>query len=210
MVTKKGGDLGGVIGDPIKPPIGDIGDLIPIRPKPKPKAKQFGYKVLRVEGDSYVSAIESKQEMKMDYGVCLSTAAKVATATAKEAGFEDTEIAMTVKAREAELVDTTVEYATPDGVQKLLVFDSIKNAKAFQKLLKGETEIWLCEVTDPRAQKHLLMFPTPEDSVTFWDAVTSMVGYEIYKVLPRSMRLFLAPPGTLAVSSLKLISKITT
>ena len=209
MVTKKGGDLGGGIDRPIKPPIGDIGDLIPIRPKPKPKAKKFGYKVLRVEGDSYVSAIESKQEMKMDYGVCLSTAAKIATVTAKEAGFDDAEIAMAVKSRGAELVDTTVEYATPDGVQKLLVFDSIKNAKAFQRLLKGETELWLCEVTDPRMQKHLLLFPTPENSTTFWDAMTSMVGYEVYKVLPRSMKLFLAPPGTISVKTIRLIERVT-
>ena len=210
MVTKKGGNPGGGIGGPIKPPIGDIGDLIPIRPKPRPKAKKFGYKVLRVEEGKYVSAIESKAEMKMDYGVSLEGAKVEVMSTARKAGFDDVEIAMAIKSSEAELIDTSVEYATPDGVQRLLVFDSIKNAKAFQRLLKGKTELWLCEVTDPRKQKHLLLFPTPENSATFWDAVTSTVEYEIYKVIPRSMKLFIAPPGTIAVSSLKLISKITT
>ena len=208
MVTKKSGSIGK---DPIKvkPPV-DLGDIIPVKPKPKLKPKMFGYKVLRVENGLYVSAVESKKEMKMDYGISMSTAKEMITIAAKEAGFEDSDIVMAVKSLETELVDTTVEYATPDGVRRLLVFDSIKNAKAFQKLIKGETEIWLCEVTDPKQQKHLLLFPTPENAATFWEAMTLMVGYEVYKVLPRSMRLFIAPPGTLAVSSLKLISKITT
>jgi hypothetical protein len=208
MVTKKGGNIGGDLGG-IKPP-GDLGGIIPIRPKPKPwKAKMFGYKVLRVENGLYVSAIESKKEMQMDYGISMSTAKEMATIAAKEAGFEDKEISMAIKTLETELVDTTIEYATPDGVQRLLVFDSIKNAKAFQRLIKGETEIWLCEVTDPKHQKHLLLFPTPENSVSFWEAMTSIIEYGIYNVLPRSTKLFFAPPGTLAVSSLKLISKIT-
>lgn len=202
MVSKKGDDLGGI------KPIGDIGDLIPIRPKQKQHAKQFGYKVLRIEDGVYVSAIESRKEMQMNYGISLDVAKSNVTMAAKEAGFADEEILTAVKASEKELVDTTVEYSTPDGVQRLLIFDSIKNAKAFKKLLKNEVEIWLCEVTDPKMQKHLLLFPTPEDSVTFWDAMTSMVGFEIYKVIPRSMKLFLAPPGTMSVASLKLISKV--
>jgi len=207
MVTKKGGSIGK---DPIKvkPPV-DLGDIIPVKPKPRPKPKMFGYKVLRVEDGLYVSAIESKKEMKMTYGISKSSAKEMATIAAKEAGFEDEDIKMAVKTLEAELVDTTIEYATPDGVRRLLVFDSIKNAKAFQRLIKGETEIWLCEVIKPLQQKHLLLFPTPENSDTFWEVMTSIIEYGIYNVLPRSMKLFLAPPGTLAVSSLKLISKIT-
>ena len=207
MVTKKGGNIGGDIGG-IKLP-GNLGGIIPIKPKPpKPHPKQFAYKVFRVEEGQYVSAITSRKELKMNYGTSLTAVKDAVVTAAREAGFAEEEIAMSVKASEVSLVDTAIEYVTPDGVQRLLVFDSIKNAKAFQKLVKGETEIWLCEVTDPKQQKHLLLFPTPENSATFWEAMTSIIEYGIYNVLPRSTKLFFAPPGTLAVSSLKLISKI--
>jgi hypothetical protein len=199
MVTKKGDgniDLGGE-----KKPV-KIGDLIEIKPKPKGQGMFYGYKVFKVDHGRYVSAIESKKTLMIDYGVSVAKASDQIVKSEKAKKYTEDEVLMALWASDpADLIDTTTEFKGT-GNAKLLVFDSIKNAKAFQKTLAYETEIWKCEVTQPEEQDYLLLYPTKANVDDFW--VKRSKGE---KFAPGS-KIFVAPTGTLAVKTLRFISKV--
>jgi hypothetical protein len=199
MVTKKGEgkiDLGGEK-QPVK-----IEDLIEIKPKPKGKSMSYGYKVFKVNQGRYVSAIESKKTLMVDYGVSVATAKEQIAKSPNGKKYDEADVLIVLQATDpSNLIDTTTEFKGT-GNAKLLVFDSIKNAKAFQKTLAYETEIWKCEVTQPEGQDYLLLYPTKANVDDFW--VKRSKGE---KFAPGS-KIFVAPTGTLAVKTLRLISKV--
>lgn len=188
MVTKKGGtDIKDPI-DPIKPPI---------KP-PKPKPISYGYKVLKRDSGKYVSAVETGAEQKVQYGLYAKTESQ-----AKEFGSMSM-----LKPIALDAVDTTVEFKHVDPKQRVLVFDSIKNAVAFQKRLSYPTDVWQCEVKDPVPAPYLLKNPSTENTASFWDKFMTGMAHGVYRNLPATMKLFIAPPGTVSVKSVRLIKRV--
>jgi len=172
MVTKKGG------GGP-----GDPGGDKPGKPT---KAMLHGYKVFHVSEGKYKSAIETRKELTVEYGISADAAANTGGS-----------------------VDTKIEFKPKDPKHRLLVFDSIKNGSAFQKTLSYETELWLCEVKDPVPMTYLLALPNSVECTTFWDKVMTGTAHCLYKRLPKPIKLFLAPPGTISVKTIRLIERVT-
>lgn len=149
------------------------------------KAILYGYKVFRVSEGKYKSAIETRKELVVEYGVTASEASKTGSS-----------------------VDVKTEYKPQDNKHRLLVFDSIKNSRAFQKTLSYETELWLCEVKDPVPMQYLLALPNATECTSFWDKVMTGTAHGLYKRLPKPIKLFLAPPGTISVKTIRLIRPI--
>ena len=199
MVTKKGDgkiDLGGE-----KKPV-KIDDLIEIKTKPNGKSMLYGYKVLKVEAGKYTSAIESKKDLKVEYGISVATAKEQIIKSPNGKKYDEVEVSKVLQATDpSNLIDTSTEFKAT-GSAKLLVFDSIKNAKAFQKTLAYETEVWKCEVTEPNVQYSLLLYPTKSNVEVFWGKVNKG------EKLNRNTLVFIAPTGTLAVKTLRFISKV--
>jgi hypothetical protein len=199
MVTKKGEGKIDPVGE--KKPI-KIDDLIEIKPKPKGKSMFYGYKVLRVEEGRYASAIESKKDLKVDYGISVATAKEQIVKSPNGKKYDEADVLKVLQVTDpSALIDTTKEFKAT-GNTKLLAFDSIKNAKAFQKTLAYETEVWKCEVTEPNIQYSLLRYPTKSNADVFWGKVNNG------EKLSRNILVFIAPTGTLAVKTLRLISKV--
>lgn len=186
MVTKKGE------AKPVEP-------IEPIKPgKPKGKPMLYGYKVLKRADGVYVSAIETRLEQKVAYGAYAKSVEQVKAFAAIDV----------VKPIDFEVIDTKIEYKSMDPKQRVLVFGSIKNATAFQKLLSYSTDVWLCEVKDPIPMQYLLQNPSAQNASSFWDKAMTGMAHGVYRNLPPSMKLFVAPPGTISVKSIRLIKRV--